>query len=284
MSWKSGGGGSGGSVSVTKASIGLGNVTNDAQVKRSEMGVAGGVATLDPSTGKVYVAQMPIGIVTVAGVANQTARLALPKSTNLMIALQADTTNEWMINANADPAVAANWIDCGSYASKIISVNGQTAGAITIDLASLNGVPKTTTVNGKALSTNITLAIGDIITLNGDSSSYIGGDGTLHQLPTSTSMNDKSTNGYFDIGNMRVQWGRVVTGASGSETVTLPIAFANNTYSTTVTMLATQAMVVGMIYSQTTTNFTVRKVFYNTGGVFGSAGEWFNWIAIGLKP
>ena len=44
---------------VTKAQLGLGNVTNDAQVKRSEMGVAGGVATLD-GTGKVPAAQLPV--------------------------------------------------------------------------------------------------------------------------------------------------------------------------------------------------------------------------------
>ena len=43
---------------VTKAQIGLANVTNDAQVKRSEMGVASGVATLDES-GKVLLDQIP---------------------------------------------------------------------------------------------------------------------------------------------------------------------------------------------------------------------------------
>ena len=43
---------------VTKEQIGLGEVTNDAQVKRSEMGVAGGVATLDPE-GKVPSSQLP---------------------------------------------------------------------------------------------------------------------------------------------------------------------------------------------------------------------------------
>lgn len=47
-----------GNVNITKANIGLGNVTNDAQVKRSEMGVASGVATLD-GTGKVPAAQLP---------------------------------------------------------------------------------------------------------------------------------------------------------------------------------------------------------------------------------
>lgn len=44
--------------SVTKQQVGLGNVTNDAQVKRSEMGVANGVATLD-GTGKVPSSQLP---------------------------------------------------------------------------------------------------------------------------------------------------------------------------------------------------------------------------------
>lgn len=47
-----------GAVTLTKSDIDLGNVTNDAQVKRSEMGVAGGVATLD-DTGKVPTSQLP---------------------------------------------------------------------------------------------------------------------------------------------------------------------------------------------------------------------------------
>lgn len=44
--------------SLTNADIGLGNVTNDAQVKRSEMGANNGVATLD-ETGHVPSAQLP---------------------------------------------------------------------------------------------------------------------------------------------------------------------------------------------------------------------------------
>jgi hypothetical protein len=43
---------------VTKAQVGLGSVTNDAQVKRSEMGSTGGVATLG-SDGKVPAGQLP---------------------------------------------------------------------------------------------------------------------------------------------------------------------------------------------------------------------------------
>ena len=47
-----------GNVTIEKGDVGLGNVTNDAQVKRSEMGVASGVATLD-TTGKVPASQLP---------------------------------------------------------------------------------------------------------------------------------------------------------------------------------------------------------------------------------
>ena len=43
---------------VTKAQVGLGNVTNDAQVKRSEMGVANGVALLN-SDGKISSSYLP---------------------------------------------------------------------------------------------------------------------------------------------------------------------------------------------------------------------------------
>lgn len=43
---------------VTKEQVGLSNVTNDAQVKRSEMGVASGIATLDES-GKIPSSQLP---------------------------------------------------------------------------------------------------------------------------------------------------------------------------------------------------------------------------------
>lgn len=50
-----------GAVTLTKNDVGLGNVTNDAQVKRSEMGVANGVATLD-ANGRLAASQMPEAI------------------------------------------------------------------------------------------------------------------------------------------------------------------------------------------------------------------------------
>lgn len=51
----------GGNVDITKSDVGLGNLTNDLQVKASEKGVANGVATLD-SNSKVPMAQLPDSI------------------------------------------------------------------------------------------------------------------------------------------------------------------------------------------------------------------------------
>lgn len=45
-------------ITIDKSSVGLSNVTNDAQLKRSELGQANGVAQLD-STGKVSASQLP---------------------------------------------------------------------------------------------------------------------------------------------------------------------------------------------------------------------------------
>ena len=75
---------------VTKEQIGLGEVTNDAQVKRSEMGVAGGVATLDPD-GKVPSSQLPSYVDDVIEVATldelpttgEAGKIYVTKDTNL---------------------------------------------------------------------------------------------------------------------------------------------------------------------------------------------------------
>lgn len=60
--------------STTKSQVGLGNVTNDEQVKRSEMGQANGVATLDTG-GKVPANQLPSTLMNYKGVWNATANV-----------------------------------------------------------------------------------------------------------------------------------------------------------------------------------------------------------------
>lgn len=62
---------------VTKEQVGLGNVTNDAQVKRTEMGVANGVATLDEN-GKIPVSQLNGQLASVQGVDEVVTSSTLP--------------------------------------------------------------------------------------------------------------------------------------------------------------------------------------------------------------
>lgn len=80
--------------SLAKADVGLGNVTNDAQVKRSEMGVADGVATLD-ETGKVPAAQLPSYVDDVLEYDNLAAFPATGESGKIYVAKDTNKTYRW---------------------------------------------------------------------------------------------------------------------------------------------------------------------------------------------
>ncbi len=79
---------------VTKSQVGLGNVTNDAQVKRSEMGKAGGVATLDGS-GQVPVSQLPSFVDDVLEYASKSAFPARGETGKIYVALDTNLTWRW---------------------------------------------------------------------------------------------------------------------------------------------------------------------------------------------
>lgn len=83
-----------GNVSITKANIGLGNVTNDAQVKRTEMGVADGVATLD-SGGKVPSAQLPSFVDDVLEYDSISAFPGTGEAGKIYVALDTNKTYRW---------------------------------------------------------------------------------------------------------------------------------------------------------------------------------------------
>ena len=79
---------------VTKSQVGLSNVTNDAQVKRSEMGKAGGVATLD-SNGQVPANQLPSFVDDVLEYASKTAFPATGETGKIYVALDTNLTWRW---------------------------------------------------------------------------------------------------------------------------------------------------------------------------------------------
>jgi|GEM_PF-3045726 len=69
--------------------VGLGNVTNDAQVKRSEMGVANGVATLD-STGRIPISQQTLPITIILNAVSGT------------ISIDLSAGDIWILNLNGN--------------------------------------------------------------------------------------------------------------------------------------------------------------------------------------
>lgn len=80
--------------SLTKTDVGLGNVTNDAQVKRSEMGVANGVATLD-TTGKVPSSQLPSYVDDVLEYDNLAAFPTTGEAGKIYVAKDTNKTYRW---------------------------------------------------------------------------------------------------------------------------------------------------------------------------------------------
>lgn len=82
---------------ISKTDIQLGNVTNDAQVKRSEMGVAEGVATLGDD-GKIPSSQLPSFLDDVLEFSGNVSGISVsPASTSNIDAVYYDTTNNCFI-------------------------------------------------------------------------------------------------------------------------------------------------------------------------------------------
>ena len=79
---------------VTKDQVGLANVTNDAQVKRSEMGVANGVATLNES-GTVPSSQLPSYVDDVLEYDNKSAFPPSGESGKIYVAKDTNLTYRW---------------------------------------------------------------------------------------------------------------------------------------------------------------------------------------------
>lgn len=90
-----------GNVNITPTNIGLGNVTNDAQVKRSEMGVANGVATLG-TDGKVPSSQLPSYVDDVLEYTNKDGFPATGEAGKIYIAKDTNLTYRWSGTAYAE--------------------------------------------------------------------------------------------------------------------------------------------------------------------------------------
>lgn len=112
------------SATTARTLLLLNNVTNDAQVKRTEMGVANGVATLD-SGGLIPVGQLPpLAITDTFVVASQAAMLALTAQVG-DVAVRSDLNRSFILRV-ADPTVLGNWQELLTPTDAVLSVFGRT--------------------------------------------------------------------------------------------------------------------------------------------------------------
>lgn len=101
---------------VTKDQVGLASVTNDAQVKRSEMGAANGVATLNES-GTVPSSQLPSYVDDVLEYDNKSAFPASGESGKIYVAKDTNLTYRWSGSAYVEisPSIALGETSSTAY-------------------------------------------------------------------------------------------------------------------------------------------------------------------------
>lgn len=215
-----------GNVNITPANIGLGNLTNDAQVKRSEMGVANGVATLG-TDGKVPSTQLPSYVDDVLEFTNKAAFPATGETGKIYVAKDTNLTYRWSGSAYVEISVSLALGETSSTAyagdkGKALADRLTTAeGNITsndTDIAALQGratkLEAGTTPAGKATK----LATARKISLTGDATGNTTFDGSADKSITVTLANTGVTAGTYSAvavdakgrvtaGNQIVEWG-----------------------------------------------------------------------------
>lgn len=200
-------------VTVTKADVLLGNVSNDAQVKRSEMAAVNGVATLD-ANGKLPTSQVPsLAITDTYVVTNPADRLALTLADRGDVAIVTSENKSYILQVEPY-SVAGNWKLILTPTSPVNSVNGQTGNIslTTTDIA--EGANKyytdTRVVANSAVTAN-TAKVGI----------------TTTQAANITANNAKTTNVTTNLGYTASATNGVVTSSDGTN-ATLPLATGTN--------------------------------------------------------
>lgn len=216
-------------MTPTNATVGLGNVTNDAQVKRTEMGSALGVATLDAS-GKVISSQMPaIAITDTFVVASQAAMLALVAETG-DVAIRTDLSKSFILKGS-DPSILANWQELLTPVSAVTSVNGYT-GTVVLGKADigLGNVPNVDATNATNISTGTLTAArlpaftGDVTTTAGSSATTIANNAVtyakIQNISATNRLLGRATAGAGVVEELTIGSGLTLTGTTLSATNT----------------------------------------------------------------
>lgn len=215
-----------GNVNITPSNIGLGNLTNDVQVKRAEMGKANGVATLG-ADGKIPTSQLPSYVDDVLEYENKVAFPATGEAGKIYVAKDTNLTYRWGGSAYIEisASLALGETSSTAYAGdkgKALDTRLSTAeGNISTNAESIASIETRTTKleNGTTHAGKATrLAIARKISLTGDATGNTNFDGSADKSITVTLANTGvsagtysaiavDTKGRVTAGSQIVEWG-----------------------------------------------------------------------------
>ena len=154
---------------VTKEQVGLGNVTNEAQIPLSQKGTASGVATLG-TDGKLTAAQLPtmktVNGVSVVGSGNISIDLSLYKVVDSLPTTGIDTTKVYIVPAETteDKNIKAEYVYTGDPASTYDATKWEKLGEAQTNIVVDTEISNTSTnpVSNAAISTYINSTVSTI--------------------------------------------------------------------------------------------------------------------------
>jgi hypothetical protein len=146
-------------ANLSKEAVGLGNVTNDAQVKRSEMGAASGVATLD-TAGKVPSSQLPSYVDDVLEYANKASFPTTGESGKIYVAQDTNLTYRWSGTAYVEisPSLALGETSSTAYAGDKGKANADNIANIISGTTKVGAASKADSATNANNATNATNA------------------------------------------------------------------------------------------------------------------------------
>ena len=209
-----------GNVNITKANVGLGNVTNDAQVKRSEMGVANGVATLD-ADGKVPAAQLPSYVDDVLEFDKKASFPATGEADKIYVAKDTNLTYRWSGTAYVEISVSlalgetsstAYAGDKGKALATRVTAAEDNITANDQDITELQNRAKALEDGTSAAGKATKLATARKISLTGDATGNTTFDGTADKSIAVTLANSGVTAGTYSAVSVDAK-GRVTAGS-----------------------------------------------------------------------
>lgn len=215
-----------GNVEISPANIGLGNVTNHAQVKRTEMGVANGVATLG-ADGKVPSGQLPSYVDDVLEFENKASFPAKGETGKIYVSKDTNLTYRWSGSAYVEISAS---LALGETSSTAYA--GDKGKALATRLTAVEEKATTNTSNISSVGTRVTniengtkaagkatkLATARKISIAGDATGSADFDGSADKTINLTLANSGVAAGTYSAvavdakgrvtaGNQIVEWG-----------------------------------------------------------------------------